>query len=84
VVQAVALVKFLAKADSIVGEESRAGGQTEGTMSRIPRAILLGVGVSAINMEVAVSLSNLLLRKSERGYICVTGVHGVIETQSDL
>lgn len=49
----------------------------------IPRANVLGIGISAINMEEAVEFSDCLIRENRRGYICVTGVHGVIEAQSD-
>jgi N-acetylglucosaminyldiphosphoundecaprenol N-acetyl-beta-D-mannosaminyltransferase len=56
---------------------------TTATILRIPRANVLGVGVSAVNMDEAVQLSDRLLQENGRGYICVTGVHGVIEAQSD-
>ena len=51
--------------------------------SPIPRANVLGVGVSAINMQDAVKLSDSLISQNGRGYVCVTGVHGVTEAQSD-
>jgi N-acetylglucosaminyldiphosphoundecaprenol N-acetyl-beta-D-mannosaminyltransferase len=64
--------------------------ETEGALNRgewrfqdIPRANVLGIGVSAINMDEAVEFSDCLIRENRRGYICVTGVHGVIEAQSD-
>jgi N-acetylglucosaminyldiphosphoundecaprenol N-acetyl-beta-D-mannosaminyltransferase len=48
-----------------------------------PRINVLGVGISAINMDDAILLSDSLIRTNGRGYVCVTGVHGVIEAQSD-
>jgi len=53
-----------------------------------PRALparvnVLGVGVSAIGMNDALRMSDTLLRENRRGYICVTGVHGVMEAQQD-
>jgi N-acetylglucosaminyldiphosphoundecaprenol N-acetyl-beta-D-mannosaminyltransferase len=51
--------------------------------THIPRANVLGIGVSAINMQEAVSFSDALINENRRGYVCVTGVHGVIEAQSD-
>lgn len=50
---------------------------------QVPRANVLGVGVSAIDMDDAIRLSDSLIRSKGRGYVCVTGVHGVIESQSD-
>jgi N-acetylglucosaminyldiphosphoundecaprenol N-acetyl-beta-D-mannosaminyltransferase len=44
---------------------------------------LLGVRVSALNLPAAVSAINNAIDSRDRGYICVTGVHGVIESQRD-
>ncbi len=48
-----------------------------------PRANVLGVGVSAINLEIALARIARALETKTKGYICVTGVHGVSEAQSD-
>lgn len=55
----------------------------ESELRQTPRTNVLGVGISAIDMEDAIRLSDSLIRKSRKGYVCVTGVHGVIEAQSD-
>jgi N-acetylglucosaminyldiphosphoundecaprenol N-acetyl-beta-D-mannosaminyltransferase len=47
------------------------------------RVNVLGVGVSAIDMDQALAKITQALEKKEKGYICVTGVHGVSEAQSD-
>jgi N-acetylglucosaminyldiphosphoundecaprenol N-acetyl-beta-D-mannosaminyltransferase len=47
------------------------------------RVNILGVGVSAINMVLAREAILEAVRQRAKGYICVTGVHGVIESQSD-
>jgi N-acetylglucosaminyldiphosphoundecaprenol N-acetyl-beta-D-mannosaminyltransferase len=47
------------------------------------RVNILGVGVSALNMETALRETEQLLDRGEQGYICVTGVHGIMEAQSD-
>ncbi len=47
------------------------------------RVNILGVGVSALNMSTAVRESEQLLDSGGKGYICVTGVHGIIEAQTD-
>jgi N-acetylglucosaminyldiphosphoundecaprenol N-acetyl-beta-D-mannosaminyltransferase len=48
-----------------------------------PRVNILGVGVSALSMDTALEQSIALLERGERGYVCVTGVHGIMEAQSD-
>jgi len=49
----------------------------------IRRVDVLGVGVSAINMDMAVAEVTRWIEEDERNYVCVTGVHGVMESQSD-
>jgi N-acetylglucosaminyldiphosphoundecaprenol N-acetyl-beta-D-mannosaminyltransferase len=48
-----------------------------------PRVNVLGVGVSVLNLETAVATLADAIANDRRGYVCVTGVHGVIESQSD-
>ena len=48
-----------------------------------PRVNVLGVGVSAISMEDALRRTEALLDRNGMGYICVTGVHGIMEAQAD-
>lgn len=50
---------------------------------REERANVLGVGVSAIDMQEAVNRAHLLIRERRKAYICVTGVHGVMEACRD-
>ncbi len=47
------------------------------------RVNILGVGVSALNMDSALRQSEALLESGGHGYICVTGVHGIMEAQAD-
>jgi N-acetylglucosaminyldiphosphoundecaprenol N-acetyl-beta-D-mannosaminyltransferase len=47
------------------------------------RVNILGVGVSAVNMEGALRQTESLLDRGEKGYVCVTGVHGIMEAQTD-
>ena len=47
------------------------------------RVELLGVGISEINLESATEQILERLGNKQKGYICVTGVHGVIEAQDD-
>lgn len=57
--------------------------QIDTALSQASRMNILGVGVSTINMNDAVELSDTLIRSGNRHYICVTDVHTVIEAQSD-
>jgi N-acetylglucosaminyldiphosphoundecaprenol N-acetyl-beta-D-mannosaminyltransferase len=49
----------------------------------IPRFNVLGVAVSGMNLRVAVATMLEAVRARHKGYICVTGVHGVTEAQDD-
>jgi N-acetylglucosaminyldiphosphoundecaprenol N-acetyl-beta-D-mannosaminyltransferase len=53
------------------------------TNDRPARVNVLGVGLSAINLDTAVQYVTQALREKQKGYVCVTGVHGVSEAQSD-
>jgi N-acetylglucosaminyldiphosphoundecaprenol N-acetyl-beta-D-mannosaminyltransferase len=46
-------------------------------------ADVLGVKVSAIDLPTAVDMADRSIAAQNRGYICVTGVHGVMEAQRD-
>ncbi len=50
---------------------------------RLPRANILGVGVSAINPDIAVETVHHWIANGEKHYVCVTGVHGVTESSRD-
>ncbi len=60
---------------------SNAGAMSEAI--RPPRVNVLGVGVSAINLDQATAAVGLALTERRKGYVCVTGVHGVSEAQTD-
>ncbi len=47
------------------------------------RVNVLGVGVSAITMADALALIEQWISNDAREYVCVTGVHGVMESQAD-
>ena len=52
-------------------------------ISNPARANVLGVGIHAINMQRAIAVIDHAVRNRRKGYVCVTGVHGVMEAQSD-
>lgn len=47
------------------------------------RANVLGVGVHAVDMDAAVDVIARAVSSRTRGYVCATGVHGVMEAQRD-
>ena len=49
----------------------------------LTRVNVLGVGIHAIDMDTALRESERLLAGDRKGYVCVTGVHGVMESQDD-
>lgn len=49
----------------------------------IKRVDVLGVGVSAVNMDMAIAEISRWVATQEHHYVCVTGVHGVMESQRD-
>jgi UDP-N-acetyl-D-mannosaminuronic acid transferase (WecB/TagA/CpsF family) len=58
--------------------------QLQTTNSLPLRCNVLGVSVSAINMTDAVRCCEDHIQQGHRGYVCVTGVHGVMVAQNDL
>src|SRR3990172_7240954 len=51
--------------------------------AEIPRGDVLGVGISAVNLKTAVEAVSRGIQEDRRTYVCVTGVHGVMESQRD-
>lgn len=47
------------------------------------RVNVLGVGISVLNLKTARAAIGDAIRERRKGYICVTGVHGVMEAQED-
>jgi N-acetylglucosaminyldiphosphoundecaprenol N-acetyl-beta-D-mannosaminyltransferase len=47
------------------------------------RVNVLGVGISVLNLPSALAAMAAAIRARQKGYICVTGVHGVMEAQTD-
>jgi len=50
---------------------------------RDDRTEILGVGVSSVNLDDAVTRIERWIGERSRNYVCVTGVHGVMECQRD-
>ncbi len=48
-----------------------------------PRLNVLGVGVSVLNLTEALTVVSRAVAERRKGYVCVTGVHGVSEAQDD-
>lgn len=49
----------------------------------IARANVLGVGIHSLDMDAAVVAIEDSIHSGLKGYVCVTGVHGVMEAQRD-
>jgi N-acetylglucosaminyldiphosphoundecaprenol N-acetyl-beta-D-mannosaminyltransferase len=56
---------------------------TDSRKPSFPKLNVFGVPVSAINMEIAIQTIDGWIQRRETSYICVTGVHGVMESQRD-
>jgi N-acetylglucosaminyldiphosphoundecaprenol N-acetyl-beta-D-mannosaminyltransferase len=56
---------------------------TVGPEMAISRVNVLGVGVSAIDMAMALRSIEAWIVRREAHYVCITGVHGVMESQRD-
>jgi N-acetylglucosaminyldiphosphoundecaprenol N-acetyl-beta-D-mannosaminyltransferase len=52
-------------------------------MTAIERVNVLGVGISVLSLGTAVEAIAQAVQARRKGYICVTGVHGVTEAQDD-
>jgi N-acetylglucosaminyldiphosphoundecaprenol N-acetyl-beta-D-mannosaminyltransferase len=52
-------------------------------MAQFGRADILGVSVSAINMIQTIEAIDRWICQREQHYVCVTGVHGIMESQRD-
>jgi N-acetylglucosaminyldiphosphoundecaprenol N-acetyl-beta-D-mannosaminyltransferase len=63
--------------------DPQASGELTVARSGIPRVDVLGVGVSAIDMDQAVAEIAGWVERRDRHYVCVTGVHGVMESRRD-
>lgn len=51
--------------------------------AHVPRVNVLGVGVSAIALDDALRIISQWIAERAPHYVCVTGVHGVMESQRD-
>lgn len=49
----------------------------------LPRVDILGVGVSAIDIQDAVATIDRWIRERQKHFVCITGVHGVMECRRD-
>lgn len=54
-----------------------------GHVAEPPRVNILGVDVSAIDMDAATAMLERWIADGQRDYVCITGVHGVMESWRD-
>ena len=55
----------------------------EAKPSAIARVDVLGIGVSVVDLDAALAAMERWICRREQHYVCVTGVHGVMESQRD-
>jgi N-acetylglucosaminyldiphosphoundecaprenol N-acetyl-beta-D-mannosaminyltransferase len=67
----------------VLSPSSPPGPQRERRPAAPARVDVLGVGVSAIDMAQALQVIEGWIGRGDRQYVCVTGVHGVMESQRD-
>jgi N-acetylglucosaminyldiphosphoundecaprenol N-acetyl-beta-D-mannosaminyltransferase len=53
------------------------------SVDTIPRVNVLGVGVTPLDARQTIDALDEAVRTGTKGYVCVTGVHGVMEAQRD-
>jgi N-acetylglucosaminyldiphosphoundecaprenol N-acetyl-beta-D-mannosaminyltransferase len=58
-------------------------GRPLNSASDFARVDILGIGVSAINLDDAVATIERWIGERGRNYVCITGVHGVMESRRD-
>jgi len=57
--------------------------ETEVQRTDVQRVNVLGIGLSVLNLDSALAAIAQAVERKTKGYICVTGVHGVMEAQKD-
>jgi N-acetylglucosaminyldiphosphoundecaprenol N-acetyl-beta-D-mannosaminyltransferase len=70
----------------VAANAQRAGGvpaQCSVAGSTIPRVNILGIGVSAVDLTSALGEIERWIEMRDPRYVCVTGVHGVMESHRD-
>jgi N-acetylglucosaminyldiphosphoundecaprenol N-acetyl-beta-D-mannosaminyltransferase len=53
-------------------------------LTSIPRVDVLGVGISCLDIPQAVDLIGEWIARGQKQYVCVTGMHGVMESRHDV
>ncbi len=53
-------------------------------MRQVDRANVLGVGVHNVDLRSAASILETQIRGKRKGYVCLAGVHGIMEAQRSL
>lgn len=57
--------------------------EKQSSLKSLERVDILGVGVHALDMDGALERIEKAVTSHQKGYVCVTGVHGIMEAQSD-
>ena len=70
--------------ESPAAASAHAGTEVAAPLPPLGRCNVLGIYVSAVNLDLAAPrIESWIKRRNEKHYVCITGVHGVMESQDN-
>lgn len=70
--------------ESPAAASAHAGTEVAAPLPPLGRCNVLGIYVSAVNLDLAAQrIESWIKRRNEKHYVCITGVHGVMESQDN-
>ncbi len=69
--------------DTVASTQLSNSAAPESAGDTLVRCDVLGVGISAVNIPLAVRTIDRWIARGSKHYVCITGVHGVMESQRD-
>src|SRR5262245_35887453 len=71
------------RSDSAISSKKESPALSTGRQTSWKKTHVLGVAVSAINMDDATAMIEHWIEQRTPNYVCITGVHGVMESRKD-
>ena len=69
---------------AVLNESSHVADRSAHALPPLQRCNVLGVNISAVNLDLAAQrIESWIRRHDEKHYVCITGVHGVMESQDN-